>query len=591
MEILLTGNTRFVTAAWVSMAFPEDHVLLTCAPGQPHPPRVRSITLDRKERIGQLADSYQFDRIVYFSEFLTPHSEQEGELDRLRRVLQASRDRPSQLLYLAGPESVLTPAIGKTVMAQAAEALCRHYAASSQLQIKVVHLPYLYGTDASGAPVGIAQLLTRMQKGELHFEEQALAPVFALCMEDLSELVLRLFDNWTPEWDSFTVPVVFAQTYEQLGEAWKTLHPGLTVTYGTDLIRTYPPDDGRLRREYGWFPRYDFLHDLPALARTEQQQSRSKMQAGRLERFQERHRKLLAVVEIFAACGVTEWLVRMTDSQAQFRVVDFRLAFIEIVANMYGLHAGVLAAFLASLSLAAGYWQQGASPLLLFYEPSNWLAFIVYFLAGAVGGYVQLRSAESVRFAEEQRRLLEERLRFVRQLYQDALEDKRSFRRQILGRRDSFGKVYAITRELNETPLPELPQKTVEILEDVLENHSAAFYWLEPGGTARRAACSVEFTAACSRRLEAMQAKTLLQGMEPEGVWVNRELRPGLPMFAGAVREQGTPKALLLLYEAEGEQLSLYYQNMFRILCGLVELAMVRERTESAPPRRQEVTL
>ena len=62
MEILLTGNTCFVTPAWVEMAFPEDHVLITCARGQPHPPRIRTITLDSKERIGQLVDSYEFDR-------------------------------------------------------------------------------------------------------------------------------------------------------------------------------------------------------------------------------------------------------------------------------------------------------------------------------------------------------------------------------------------------------------------------------------------------------------------------------------------------------------------------------------------------
>ena len=376
MEILLTGNTCFVTPAWVEMAFPEDHVLITCARGQPHPPRIRTITLDSKERIGQLVDSYEFDRIVYFSEYLTPHSEQEGELDRLRRVLQANRERPSQLLYLAGPEAVLTPFIGKSVLAQAAEALCRHYAETSRVQIKVLHLPYLYGTDCTGAPVGIAQLLTRPKSGELHFEEQALAPVAALCMEDLSELVLRVFDNWTPEWESLTAPVVFHWNYEQLGEAWKALCPGLTVTYGSDLIREYPPDDGQLRRAYGWFPRYDLLDDLPRFFRQEKQPRRKKW-PERLSGFAARHRLLVPVLELLGAWGVSELLVRMTSTQAQFRVVDFRLAFIVLIADVYGLNAGVAAAFLASLSLAAGYWAEGASPLLLFYEPSNWLAFLV----------------------------------------------------------------------------------------------------------------------------------------------------------------------------------------------------------------------
>ena len=56
MEILLTGNTCFVTPAWVEMAFPEDHVLITCARGQPHPPRIRTITLDSKEPTMPLYD-------------------------------------------------------------------------------------------------------------------------------------------------------------------------------------------------------------------------------------------------------------------------------------------------------------------------------------------------------------------------------------------------------------------------------------------------------------------------------------------------------------------------------------------------------
>lgn len=505
MEILLTGNTCFVTPAWVEMAFPEDHVLITCARGQPHPPRIRTITLDSKERIGQLVDSYEFDRIVYFSEYLTPHSEQEGELDRLRRVLQANRERPSQLLYLAGPEAVLTPFIGKSVLAQAAEALCCHYAETSRVQIKVLHLPYLYGTDCTGAPVGIAQLLTRPKSGELHFEEQALAPVAALCMGDLSELVLRVFDNWTPEWESLTAPVVFHWNYEQLGEAWKALCPGLTVTYGSDLIREYPPDDGQLRRAYGWFPRYDLLDDLPRFFRQEKQPRRKKW-PERLSGFAARHRLLVPVLELLGAWGVSELLVRMTSTQAQFRVVDFRLAFIVLIADVYGLNAGVAAAFLASLSLAAGYWAEGASPLLLFYEPSNWLAFLVYFVVGAVCGYVQLRSAEDLRFAEEERKLLEERLRFVRQLYQDTLEDKRSFRRQILGRRDSFGKVYAVTKALDAAPAQELPRKIVEVLEDVLENHSAAVYRVDArpahvrrGRAGKRGAAGADPAARCGR--------------------------------------------------------------------------------------------
>ena len=114
----------FVTPAWIETAFPGDHVLIAGAQGTQHDPHIKVITLDKKQQLRQLVSTYEFDRIVYFSEYLISHSEQEGELECLRRVLQDNRECPVQLLYLAGPEEVAQPAIGKLVMAQAAEALC-----------------------------------------------------------------------------------------------------------------------------------------------------------------------------------------------------------------------------------------------------------------------------------------------------------------------------------------------------------------------------------------------------------------------------------------------------------------------------------
>ena len=86
---------------------------------------------------------------------------------------------------------------------------------------------------------------------------------------------------------------------------------------------------------------------------------------------------MLRIVEILAAWLLSEVLVRATGTDAQFQMIDFRLMFVMLIGTVYGLNAGVLAAVLASVSLAAGYLRQGTTLMLLFYEPSNWLAFIV----------------------------------------------------------------------------------------------------------------------------------------------------------------------------------------------------------------------
>ena len=504
MEILLTGYTAFLTQEWIETAFPDDHVLTTHTKSEALlDTRVKTVTLDGKQLLAQINETYQFDRIVYFSEYLLPHGEQEGELDRLRWVLQACREREVQLLYFSGPMAALTPPSGKSLLANAAEELCFHYAKTSKIQVKVFRLPYLYAVSESGTEQ-FARLFEQMPTGTVQMDEQAAQPLFALCMEELADLT-AIYKLWQA----------------RQAEKKSVVHRAM------DKLR--------------------------------------------------QSTRLLRIVEILAAWLLSEVLVRATGTDAQFQMIDFRLMFVMLIGTVYGLNAGVLAAVLASVSLAAGYLRQGTTLMLLFYEPSNWLAFIVYFVVGASCGYVQLRNTEAARFVREENNLLRGRLRFTQRLYQDTLEDKQMFRRQILGRRDSFGKIYTVTQQLDMLQPQEIYRKTVQVMEDVLENHSLTIYRLEQNHTfARLTAASAGLEPAPAHSIEVARRLDVLRGIEQEGLWVNRELRPGLPMYAAGVRQNGTLVVPIGLRTATEEQMTLYYQNLFRILCGLVETALVR---------------
>ena len=60
----------FVTPAWIETVFPGDHVLIAGAQGTQHDSHIKVITLDKKQQLSQLVSTYEFDRIVYFSECL-----------------------------------------------------------------------------------------------------------------------------------------------------------------------------------------------------------------------------------------------------------------------------------------------------------------------------------------------------------------------------------------------------------------------------------------------------------------------------------------------------------------------------------------
>ena len=429
----------FLTKEWIEEAFPDDHVLTTHRKDDMlSDTRIKSVILDSRQLLDRLYTTYDFDRIVYFSEYLLPHNNPEGELDRLRRVLQEFREKEVELIYFSGPESVLTPPTSQSILTRTAEELCLHYAKTSKIQVKVFRLPYIYSISASG-PKCFERLFQQIPTEKVSFDEQAAQPVYALCFDELASLVNRVFDTWTPQPELFTLPEVFHIDCRMLGTALQKLRPTLEVTYGTDTLQTYPADDKVVRNRYGWFQRYCLLDDLPQIYHAWQKsQTPKKPLLHRIVDTLRNQIRLLRFLEILLASGVTELLVQLTHTDAQFQMVDFRLAFVMLIGTVYGLNAGVFAAFLASLSLIFGYFRQGMTLVLLFYEPSYWLPFLIYFIIGASCGYVQLRNTETSRFVQNENNLLRQRLQFTQELYEDTLEDKQLFRHQILGRRDSF---------------------------------------------------------------------------------------------------------------------------------------------------------
>ena len=70
MEVLLTGNTMFLTKEWIEEAFPDDHVLTTHRKDDMlSDTRIKSVILDGRQLLEQLQTTYDFDRVVYFSEY------------------------------------------------------------------------------------------------------------------------------------------------------------------------------------------------------------------------------------------------------------------------------------------------------------------------------------------------------------------------------------------------------------------------------------------------------------------------------------------------------------------------------------------
>lgn len=580
MEVLVVGNTAYVDDDFCAKAFPGDHVKVVAAAeghrdeSSPH--------ASWNELLQHLEQAYEFDRVVYLSNFLTPHTDTVGDIELLRSVFRACMGRRVQLLYVAGPagaEGAVDAAgrTGKGIIARAANDLCRHYAAHEGVQAKILRVPFLYTASAALEDPFFAPLFDACLTGSVALQGSEDAAFPLLCAEELAVLVRRIFDSWDASFETLDVADTFHHTSGEVGEALKAMFPGLVVAYG-DSAGYALPVSGIVRVRYGWFQRYDLLRDLSTI--------QARWDAGRagkvnplraaIDRIQ-MHTLPIKCLETGVAWILFEVLDYLFSQSAQLNVLDYRLLYVVLIGTLYGLDFGLFAALLASVGLAVSFFTQyGYTFQGLFYEPSNWLPFIAYFVVGAVCGYVQLRNSEAIKVERGQNELVRNRNTFLTQLYHDAIEDKRTYKRQIVGRHDSFGKIFAVTQELDVLNPRDIYRKCCELMGEILENDSVAIYHVSGGTFARLVAASPVIAEDATRSLSLEQLLPLLGGEGRSNLWVNRKLTPGLPMFGYTIERDGAPAVLIFVRRAAENQMTLYYQNLFRILCGLVESALGR---------------
>lgn len=591
MEVLVVGNTAYVDNDFCAKAFPGDHVQVVAADDAQ---RESSSHDSWKELLRHLDQAYEFDRVVYLSTYLTPHTETFGDIELLRSVFRACMGRRVQLLFVAGPAGAegaggaasnadsldatdVAAQTGKGIIARAANDLCRYYASQDDIQAKILCAPYLYTASAALDDPFLVPLFEACSTGSVALQGAAEAPLPLLCAEELAVLVHRVFDSWDATFETLDVADAFYHTTGDLGGALLGLFPGLSVAYGESTGYALPAGDVA-RKRYGWFQRYDLLRDLSTIhARwANTRTNKANPLRAAIDRIQLRALPI-KYLETGFAWVLFEVLEHLFSQSAQLNVLDYRLLYVVLIGTLYGLDFGLVAALLASVGLAVSYFAlYGYTFQGLFYEPSNWLPFIAYFVVGAVCGYVQLRNSEAIKVERGQNELVRNRNTFLTQLYHDAIEDKRTYKRQIVGRHDSFGKIFAVTQELDVLNPRDIYRKCCELVGEILENDSVTIYHVSGGTFARLVAASPVIAEDATRSLSLEQLLPLLGGEGRSNLWVNRKLTPGLPMFGYTIERDGAPAVLIFVRRAAENQMTLYYQNLFRILCGLVESALGR---------------
>ena len=582
MRTLLVGNTGYITNKFVEEAFPESLVMVmgdtSIRKNRKKNLFVRPFVKNEKE-LKDIFSTYDFEQIIYFSNYLSFHGETYGEAEMLRKILQLCRGkRNMRIVYLTGPERLYDVPTGKTLLVSEMENLCREYAKLYKTTVKIIRSPYLYSEQYEKDFLNtVFREISAEQK--ITFQEDESQRMFFMSMQDLAELMYKIFDNWDEKEEILNIADVFDHCFKDLGDKLTELCPHLKVSYARySIMENMLKDDKIIRYKYGWFPKISILEELPELY--EHYQERNNIKAGRLDIIKHilsKYKTVVRAVEFAAFFILFELLNGIAGNQAQFKMIDLRLLFVVLFGSMYGINYGIAAAAAESLSLIRAFEAEGSSWYVLFYEPSNWIPFIFYFAVGAICGYIRMKNKNNVQFIKEENDLLQEKFLFTREMYQEAIEDKNLYKKQILGSKDSFGKIFDITRKLDVIQPQELYIETIRVLEDVLENKTFGLYTLNrENGYGRLETASAQVQGNYPNSIKLSEYSAAMEELENGNVWANREFLENYPMYMAGIRKNGELVMLICIQQVSREQMSLYFLNLFKILSGLVETSLLR---------------
>jgi len=528
----------------------------------------------------KIIQSYHFEAVLFFSEPMYLGDDTYSEFDALERCLRlCARHNINRVLFFYPNIHTADHKNELSILYESCLHLCAFYRSHMAMSVVTAAVPNIYGWGENGSIISRV-LQEAEQKAFVHFRGQSEHLCGFLAAADLGKLLPRLCENWPTGCDWFQIPPADILSLGEVGDLLKKQYPTLRLSYSpSEFLENTSYSDTVTAGEYGWHPVRHLEQELPLMERKRKEASTQTQQTlgDRFYSFAEKHPVIIHTLELILGFVLMEFLVKITDTTAQFRYVDFRLLYVVLLGTLHGIRSGLAAAALASVSLLAAMVMGHSAWYAVAYDIDTWLPFIFLFLIGAVTGYTKDRFIADNKFLVREKDTLEEKYVLLSEFYASALSNKKQYKTQIVSYQDSFGRLFEISKNLDSTLADEVYAEALHALEGILDNRSVCIYKIDANSQyGRLIACSKEMRDIVGKSAKLTDYPRMTDNLADGEVWVNRERLENYPEYAYPVYERDTLVALILIRKASYEQMAVYYENLVKIVCGLVKISLIR---------------
>lgn len=465
-----------------------------------------------------------------------------------------------------------------SVLLKSSEELCNVYAQSSSMNITTVRLPLVYG-EAPLSQLGVLGKIIKQAKETNYISVPCQNSSFLHVLEgrDVADAIYRILceeesGEWTLGLIAPYMPSEFARYIEGIvGE--KLQFKFDETEYPTQIQKAIL----EFKERFGWAVFHDFSKEIDILNPflIEKKDSINLDETKKNTHLPSWIKATTENVFLFIIVILT---YSYLNEFSEFRYIDIRLIYVVLIAALYGKTQSIIAMILACSHHGWSIWNLGVDLSYLYYSVESWTPFAMYILGGASIGYLFDKKKDEIESLNNELALLGKKYYFLKDVYKDVCDVKNQLQKQIVVSKDSFGRVYEITKEL-DTLQPELIFfKTVSIMENIMGVNCVSIYTINNNqlSYARLIAHSTKLSGKLSASLKFDDYPELRNRMFERKLFINKELRPSYPAYAAPIMDGDSFVAMVVVHEVEFQKYTLYYQNLFQIVCGLVQNNVIK---------------
>lgn len=594
MDTLLTGNANAISDENIKKIFGDETVIITDPSVTPRKEgHIRWIPISPlDEKFKRLFLTYGFERVIFLSRYTEPGFVPYDEIYRLDAILSLSRQiKLRQFIFIAPYLSEEEEESDKGIILRSIVELLEYYRDSFGFTLKIIYSPGIVGHLHTGG--FFTNLFTDIRSNKkVLLDKAAGSRLMFISHEDFSTFMYRLLDDFRDVSESIHLLPSGYETIDDLISSVKSLVPEADISASSGITERYLDPEERIARErYGWIAIQKTTDMIPELYKEFKEKELGRQ--GFFERLRSKIRlpqKLLMIIELIIGSALVELCIMISRSSVQFRLIDYRLLFVVIMSTIWGSTAGFIAASLMVASLALAYYMNGTEWLMLFYDPGNWVPFILFYITAAICGYTRQRKEDESEFVRDENKKLETENAFVSDLYEEALEYKNEYKQNLTLSKQGFGRIFDVVTKLNQSRSELIFAESIPVIEDILDNHSIAIYTIYDAAArfARLEVASKGLSKRAKKSLDLSEYTEVIETLTNGELWINKQPQEGQPCYVAGVLNDGHVTVFIAIYNVAFSQMSVYYANLIRILAGLLENFIVKAWQYQSAVRQRE---